>query len=244
MMYWFISAALATPSSEWQSLTICQQDVVLCERVYTAEPRATRKPDLLRFSDPFLKEAQWVPVHAARLLNTDTPVPVQLALISLLQPHDLTEVGASLLPLFESNVVEVRATMVELLPSLPLDTQTQALRQLTEDESSMVRAQSLRVVARHLGTEHSDFLLSGLNDEAVDVRVHAVKGLGWNDVDTAPAYIEPLLKDENATVRLNALRTMERLHPGAVLKMDVVAVLVADPDPKVRREIVRIQKKH
>ncbi len=245
MMYWLISAALATtPSPNWRVLEVCQQDMALCESVYTAEPRTTRNPDLVRFSDPFLKEVQWVPIHVARLLDSDTEEPVQKALISLLQIHDLTQVEMFLLPLFESDTIETRAAMIELIPKLSLDMQTNVLKQLTEDDSAIIRAQSLRVVARHLGANHPEFLLSGLGDIDPIVRAHAVKGLGWNDIATPPARIAPLLKDENPTVRLNALRTLERLNPGAILKMDVVDILLVDSDPKVRREILRIQKKY
>ena len=47
MMYWLISTTLATNTitPEWKMLELCQQDMTLCERVYTAEPRATRNPD-------------------------------------------------------------------------------------------------------------------------------------------------------------------------------------------------------
>ena len=121
-------------------------------------------------------------MHVERLLDVNTPENVQLALITLLQRSDIQSVESQLLPLFEAESPELRAGMAELIPKLSNDSQRQAISVLTKDTDWLVRSQMMRVVARHLGQDHPRTLIDGLEDEHPDVRLHSIKGLGWNDV--------------------------------------------------------------
>ena len=89
---------------------------------------------------------------------------------------------------------------------------------LTEDSDWLVRSQMMRVIARHLGQTHPETLISGLTDDHPEVRLHAVKGLGWNDVNISLEQLSPLLHDSDARVRLYCIRTIDRLYPGAAIK--------------------------
>ena len=81
-------------------------------------------------------------------------------------------------------------------------------------------------------------------DEHSEVRQHAVKGLGWNDVVVPLKELSPLLQDTDPNVRLHTLRTIERLYPGSAVKLGLLDHLLDDSDPKVQREIIRIQTAH
>ena len=72
MIHLLMSAALAQ-SSGWMDLTVCQEDVSACEKVYNTQPRPTRNPALLRFTDPELTNQKWVPLHVVRLFDSSTP---------------------------------------------------------------------------------------------------------------------------------------------------------------------------
>ena len=243
MIHWLMSAALAQ-SSGWADLPICQDDVSTCETIYTRQPRATRNPALLRFPDPELANQKWVPLHVVRLLDPNTPESIQLALITLLQQSDIESIEGRLLPLFESESAELRAGMTELLPKLTLNSQRLVISVLAGDDDWLVRAQLMRVVARHLGTTHPKALVDGLVDEHSDVRLHAIKGIGWNDVIIPLDQLSPLLQDTDSRVRLYTLRTIERLYPGSAVKLGLLTPLLDDPDPKVQREIIRLQTAH
>ena len=243
MIHWLISMALATPPT-WSALPVCTDDVAACDLVYTAQPKPTRNPALLRFTDPDLSDPKWVPLHVERLLDPNTPENIQLALITLLQQSDIESIEDRLLPLFESKSAELRAGMTELLPKLTLNSQRSVISVLIEDDDWLVRAQLMRVVARHLGTTHPEALVDGLVDEHSDVRLHAIKGLGWNDVTIPIDQLSPLLQDTDSRVRLYTLRTIERLYPGSLVKLKLLTPLLDDPDPKVHREILRIQTAH
>ena len=243
MIHWLISMAFATPST-WSTLPVCTDDVAACERVYTAQPKPTRNPALLRFTDPELSNPKWTPLHVERLLDSNTPEGIQLALITLLQQSDVSLVESRLLPLFEAESAELRAGMAELLPKLTIDSQTWAISLLADDVDWLVRSQLMRVIARHLGKSHAETLIDGLTDAHSEVRLHAIKGLGWNDVTVPLAQLSPLLQDTDSRVRLYTIRTIERLYPGSALKLGLLEPLLDDSDPKVQREILRIQTAH
>ena len=243
MIYWLLSIAFAQADT-WSTLPVCLDNYSTCERVYTAQPKRTRNPALLRFTDPELSQSKWTPLHVERLLDPNTSEAVQLALITLLQQSNIESVESRLLPLFEAESPELRAGMTELLPSLTVEAQKMSISVLTEDSDWLVRSQLMRVVARHLGQTHPETLISGLTDDHPEVRLHAVKGLGWNDVGIPLQELSPLLQDSDARVRLYSLRTIDRLYPGTVLKLGLLDTILDDPDPKVQREILRIQTAH
>lgn len=243
MMYWILSTAIAQ-THHWSTLPVCIDNISVCEAIYTAEPLPTRNPALFRFNDPTLADSQWTPLHVQRLVAEETPEHVQLALITLISQQSLLSFGSELLPVYSHPSAELRAAMVDLIPQLELEEQTIAIERLRTDSDWLVREQTMRMIARHLGPSYSSVLHDGLDDTSPEVRIQAVKGLGWNNIETPLVRLEPLLKDSDSTVRLNALRTIERLHPSSVLKLDMVDSLLADSDPKVRREILRIQKTH
>lgn len=247
MIHWLISIAFAQPST-WSAIPVCQDNVSICETIYTAQPKPTRNPALLRFTDPELSKSKWIPLHIERLLDSNTPEPVQLALITLVQQSDIASdidsIESRLLPLFEAESPELRAAMTELLPQLTVATQRLVISALIQDKDWLVRAQTMRIVARHLGRTHSETLIYGLMDEHSEVRQHAVKGLGWNDVVVPLTELSPLLQDTDPNVRLHTLRTIERLYPGSAVKLRLLDSLLDDSDPKVQREILRIQTAH
>ena len=134
--------------------------------------------------------------------------------------------------------------MTELLPKMTLECTNDSPFPVLNDSDWLVRAQTVRVVARHLGTSHPDVLQKGMMDVHPEVRIHAVKGLGWNDVQVPLTQLSPLLQDEDANVRLHTLRTIERLYPGSAVKLGLLDTIIDDTDPKVQREIIRIQTTH
>jgi HEAT repeat protein len=70
-------------------------------------------------------------------------------------------------------------------------------------------------------------------DGAPAVRAAAAFGLGVHGTDADAAQVARLLQDPDATVRLKALRALERLAPTTA--REAAAALVDDPDPSVAR---------
>jgi len=241
-----LSATAQDLTPTWTALPVCMNNISICETIYTATPKPTRNPALLRFTDPTLTDPKWVPLHVERLADPVTDEAVQMALITLLQQTraDLSPYMTTVHPLFTDSSAELRAGMAELLPAFQTEFQTELIAMLMKDDDWLVRSQTLRVVARHLGTIQSVFLIDGLTDPHADVRLHAVKGLGWNEIVLPLSTVAPLLNDPESAVRLHALRTIERTHPGAAVKSGLVDTMLNDPDPKVQREILRIKTAH
>lgn len=241
-----LSATAQDLTPTWTALPVCTNNISVCEAIYTADPKPTRNPALLRFTDSTLTDPKWVPLHIERLIDPMTDETIQLALITLLQQTrgDLSPYMLKLHLLFTDSSAELRAGMAELIPAFRTELQTELLATLMKDEDWLVRSQTLRVVARHLGTIQSEFLIDGLTDPHADVRLHAVKGLGWNEIVVPLSTLTPLLNDTESNVRLHTLRTLERIHPGAVVKSGLVDTMLNDPDPKVQREILRIKTAH
>ena len=241
-----LSATAQDLTPSWTDLPVCIHNISMCEAIYTVEPKPTRNPALLRFTDPTMTDSKWVPLHIERLTDPMTDEAVQLALITLLRQTraDLSPYVTTISPLFTDRSAELRAGMAELLPAFQRALQTELIATLMQDEDWLVRSQTLRVVARHLGTTQSEFLIDGLVDTDADVRLHAIKGLGWNEIVVPLSTLTPLLNDTESNVRLHALRTIDRTHPGAAIKNGLVDTMLNDPDPKVQREILRIKTAH
>lgn len=227
-----ISLALA------ESFNPCQTDMA-CLDVLHAEPSQTRNPNLYRFADPTIRDAQWTSVHVYRLLQIDTEPHVQRALMAVLQEHDLIAFETELLSLSSNPDAALRTDFVELIPQFTPSGQHTALATLSNDENSAVREAVQRVVARHLGTSHPAILLNGLTDEQEIVRVQAVKGLGWNSIPFSIEDALPLLQSADPRVRITTIRAIERSMPQSLGKHSIFKSLTSDPNSKVQREIQR-----
>jgi hypothetical protein len=231
-------------ASDWRTLPVCEAEPVECERIYHTEPKPTRNPTLQRFTDPTLNDGKWIPLHILRLQDSSTPEATQLALINVLSKSELTSVERELIPLYSSDSAELRAAMTELLPNLSIEVQKELISALMIDADWLVRSETVRAIARHLGSNHTEVLIMALQDPEPEIRFHAVKGLGWNNIIVPIESLTPLLHDKDARVRLNTLRTIDRLYPGSAVKMNLLESMLDDPDPKVQREILRIKKAH
>ncbi len=225
------------------TLPYCQVHFDRCEYALEAQPRPTRNPALLRFSDPELKDPALIPVHVSRLLSDDTEENVQIALMALLHYQDLTEVSDSLSELTKHNSPEIRSQFVELFPYLSTTVQQSSIEVLIKDNDWMVREAVVRVIARHLGPQYQTVLKDSLLDETSEVRAQAVKALGWNDISVPLEDLRPLLLDKDPTVRLYTVRTIHRIHPTLLMTVPEYASIQNDPDNKVNREIRRLSTK-
>jgi HEAT repeat protein len=90
-----------------------------------------------------------------------------------------------------------------------------------------------------LGASHPEVLLAGLTDEQEIVRVQAVKGLGWNDIQFPIGDALPLLQSADPRVRITTIRAIERAMPQSLGKHPIFESLTNDPNSKVQREIQR-----
>lgn len=232
MIALFLSLAMA------DSVNPCQTDIA-CLNALHAEPTQTRNPDLYRFSDPAIRDAQWTHVHVFRLLQVDTEPHVQRALMAILQQQDLTPFETELLSLISHPDSALRTDFVELIPQFSSSGQTTALTTLYQDDNLDVRESVQRVVARHLGDTHPEILLAGLTDPQERVRIQAVKGLGWHGIAFSIDDAVPLLQSSDPRVKVSTIRAIERAMPQSLGKHPIFESLTNDPNSKVQREIQR-----
>ena len=238
-MIFLINLAFATPDTT--HIPYCNIAPEHCSYALNAEPRATRNPNLLRFSDPELKDPELIPVLVARLLE-EQDESIQIALLGLLHYQDLSLVSDSLFTITDRPSPDLRAQLVELLPYLTKDTQIKTIDKLIEDDDWLVREAVVRVIARHLGTNYPHILQRSLQDTTAEVRTQAIKGVGWNDIAIPLETLRPLLLDENPTVRLHTVRTINRIYPTKLTSLPEFTSMQNDQNPRVKREILRLNQ--
>ena len=218
----------------------CSYDIAFCQRVYTAQPRATRNPNLYRFTDPELLNPSLIPIHLARFYDIKTPESVRLALLDLLRKTD-GEWAQGLLPAIQDPSETIRKSLAEISRYSTPETAQEMLSTLSSDLSESVRAAAVQGMGYQDSNTFRKELERGLQDESSLVRYSAARSIGWSNTTVPLLQLLPLLSDESALVRLHTLRTIDRLYPEQARDLKQLPVLQQDPDPKVRAEAQRVQ---
>ena len=78
-------------------------------------------------------------------------------------------------------------------------------------------------------------MLAALDDADPVVRSEAARSMGWLDVEGGWTPLVGLLADADARVRLQALKSLQRLDPVNTAALPQIEVLRQDKDGRVQR---------
>ena len=225
----------------WDNIEICQTDHEKCHAVFEATPRATRNPNIVRFADPNLREAQWTALHIARLQNTEESLETRLALLELISRSE-GEWEKDVLFLIEDSAPEMRVLLVQTTKQGSAEYADAVFSALVEDVEPSVRATVYRTLQSNNIEKYEQLFLLGLQDENEKVQVAAIRGIGWNRIPADIELFTPFLAHSNPELRLYALRTISRLDPEKAASLPQLKSLQQDSNPKVAREASRLSR--
>ena len=217
-----------------------RNDADLFETIWKAPTYRGRRGRIVRFDEPAMELPQATPALIERLLRTDEPAAVQIALVKVLirngqaDEHMLGLLGAVA-------DAEVRLHVVHGFRSTSLDVATVGLSLALQDESPLVRAEAARSIGwRADGAVLATELLNTLEDAEDEPRAMAARALGWLAVDAAIEPLTALVADASPEVRLHALRSLDRIDSDNARRLPALDALTRDADPKVARVAKRI----
>ena len=197
-------------------------------------PIRTRK-GTPRFVDEALTEPGLAPLLLVRLVEAGDPVDVRVALVDAARRAEADPALVAGLIGVEADPA-VRRMLVESLSGAPLAVAEPELVRASADPSPDVRAGPARAIGAHpngasLGTP----LLALLVDPAAAVRIEACRASGWLGISEAWALLSARVADPDPTVRLRAIRALQRIDPARAALHPAVLGSVGDPDAKVAR---------
>ena len=215
-----------------------RDDADLLARRLAIAPRATRA-GFLRFPTEIMNVPDAAPVLLHRLrTESDPAVRGALADSFARQSGDW---GDALLELFDGEPsADVRAIHAHALRFIPPPQARALLEAGLADSSALVRSELVSLVARRAdGVELAPMLVAGLADAEPTVRVAAAHSIGALKIDASESLL-PLLADEDAQVRLEALRALDRIGTMELRSVEQVRVLSQDVDSRVARKAAKI----
>jgi len=211
-----------------------RRDPALAATVASAQPSMSRA-GVLRFADPALVQDAAVPLMVDRLVHGGDDAQGRAAIVDMLRRTrgDWTDAVVALIPAEPDPWA--RAAMVAALEKAPGASAMDGIRAAAADPAAQVRAAAMRAVGgRSDGAEQADIVLAGLSDPEPQVRADAAQAAGWRHIAAAWAPLVGLLADRDASVRLRALRGLQKLDPAQAAHLPLVDALCHDPDPKVQ----------
>ncbi|MCH9652112.1 MAG: HEAT repeat domain-containing protein [Deltaproteobacteria bacterium] len=128
--------------------------------------------------------------------------------------------------------VQVRKSYVDGMGSLDSTDTLQALRELSQDPSTTVRAASLEALARRLGSAFKEDLTRYLNNDSWILRAQAARSLEHLDPVELP-LLDAALADSDSRVKAAALEALEALPEDPALT-ERIASLLPSEDSAVR----------
>jgi HEAT repeat protein len=215
-------------------------DADLFETVWKARTYSGRRGRIVRFAEPALELPEATPALIERLLRTDEPTTVRVALVKQV----LANGGADEHLVGLLGAVQDPGARLHMAAGLRFASQEEALLGISlalQDVDPAVRAEAATAAAmRADGAVLADALIDALEDPDVAPRAMAARALGWLGVKVAAESLTLMVTDESAEVRLHALRSLDRIDPGAALQLPGLDALTRDADPKVARVARRI----
>jgi hypothetical protein len=233
-------------SADWRvrqqaaAIRAWQESPDLAELAWDLQPRPTRAGHP-RFHDPALRDSGMAPVVLERLLSQGEPEEVRMALVDLL-PRIGGEWDAALAAAYDSEPqAGVRMMMVETARRASPDVARQLVALGAADDATTARAAAMRAASHVEDTpELAPLLLAGMADTAPEVRAFAARSAGWLELSDTIAPLQTLLRDEDAEVRLSALRAIERIDVSVLKTGATLQTLSQDTDPRVARAAVKL----
>ena len=220
---------------EAQVVLTWRQDPGLAQNLWEAAPGMTRA-ELARFGDPIFRQAHSAPMLLDRYLHGGGDAIERGALVEALPRTggDWEEALVSIVS--DETDPGVKGIMLECLKKVDTALAAPVLRAGLRDASPEVRASAARTMGwtDEPATYGAD-LQRAFGDRAALVRSAAVRAAGWLRVEGAWTGLVTRLSDEDAEVRLHALRALERIDAPRAGQLSQVGALVTDPDAKVAR---------
>jgi hypothetical protein len=234
------AALQAQAAGPWREALLAQAG--LAERHHTGltvlaanlTPVRTRK-GTPRFVDEALTEPGLAPLLLVRLVEAGDPADVRVALVDAARRAQADPaLVAGLIGVEEDPAV--RRMLVEVLSGAPTAVAGPALVRASTDPSPEVRAGAARAIGAHPdGASLGAPLLALLTDPEAAVRTEACRASGWLGIAEAWALLTARVADPDPTVRLRAIRALQRIDPAGAAQHPAVMGAVGDPDAKVAR---------
>lgn len=169
------------------------------------------------------------PAYLARALDTTLPTPVRAAHARF--AGSITEDPGLVTQVVDSGDADVRRAFVAGLVHNDADVLA-PVAGLTVASDPLDRRLAVTVLSRRADVVWRDTLVQSAADLDPETRYLAVRALGVLEGVPVGVFAERL-QDDNAKVRLTALRALERQDPTVAKRLAVE--LVDDPDPSLRR---------
>jgi hypothetical protein len=231
----------SAPASDWQARvdatvkTLAAEDPALHERLLSMEP-ATTHAGSIRFTDPAIHDPRATAVLLHRLQTENLDPAMRAALVEAL-PRTGGDYGEAAVALLgQEKDASVRTALVGTMRRAQPDRAVEGVSLGLSDEDPRVRAEAATMAGWiSEGATLEPQLLSALKEQDPQIRAAASRSLGVLEVASAFDAIVPLLADDSAEVRLQALHAIERIDAGQASKLDALRGLQNDPDSRVSR---------
>ncbi len=242
-----LSGVGAASAADWRAELDARTELAWSQHPNEAKAAAEAEPILTRNGMPrFVGEEVWnphaTPVLLSRALDPAEPQALRVALIeaAVKSGGEWSAVVAGQLAVEQD--VAVRRMLAEVLREAEPADAARGLRLAVRDPSAEVRAAAQRAIGgRPDGATLSALVLDALDDPSALVRAEAARSAGWLHLDAGWDGLAGLLADEDAEVRLRALRALERLDAPRLAALPALSTLRQDLDPRVARAAGQIR---
>jgi len=231
----------SSPTDDWQARmdatvkALAEEDPALYERLISLGP-ATTHAGGIRFTDPAIHDARATAVLLHRLQTEDLDPKMRAALVEAL-PRTGGDYGEAAVDLFgQEKDASVRQALVATMQHAEPERALEGVRLGLSDQDPRVRAEAATMAGWILeGAKLEPQLLSALGEKDPEIRAAASRSLGVLGATGAFDAIAPLLQDDSAEVRLQALHALDRIDGSRAAKLDALQELASDPDARVSR---------
>ena len=209
-----------------------------------AEPLATRIPGRVRFPRTMAELDVGTALFFERLLHGSADAAQRYAAAEALgeSQGEWEPLGAALVA--EHDDAGVREALVMALRRSDHPAARDAIAAALGDGVAEVRlGAAVAAASSPYGASLAPQLVALLDDPADDVRAESARSLGILRYDGARAALEGRLLDNDGTVRLRALKALDRIDPEAAKRLPELQRLQADSDDRVRRLVDRLRER-
>lgn len=218
-----------------QVLTIWRDNPERAMQCWTLAPGMTRN-GMPRFAGENWRGPDAAPLLIERFIQGNDETETRAALIAALQ-YTKGDWSEAVVSLFEVETEErVREVMADVLRYADSEAAWVGLGLAAQDESATVRSAAMRSIgSRSDGALGAQILVQAMADGHANVRAMAARSSGWLEITPNWNALRPLISDEDAEVRLHALRAMKRIDGVRTAQLSELSSLQNDANDKVRR---------
>lgn len=204
-------------------------------RAVFADPFEVTRANLPRFMGAHFRQPLAAPVLMHRYFQT-SDVGTRYAIAEML-PRTSGDWGQAVANSWQDEPdAWVRSVLVESIRHSDAELALSVLSDAARDDDAEVRAAAVRSIGWvDGGAQLEAVLVTAMSDDSADVRVNAARAAGWKGLDGAWDALRGLLSDDDAQVRLRALRALQRIDAERAAGLSELDALVSDADAKVAR---------